>query len=90
MDIRRVLGIEGRITIPYAIRMKLRINTNDVLTFSTTDDPNVVLIKKEKICDNCADNVKNEDMDWTQMFEAMSLQERKSALLYLSQMIADS
>lgn len=52
-NVRRVLGIRGRITIPYHIRETLGIKYNDVLSFSVTDDPKVVTITKLDICNNC-------------------------------------
>lgn len=48
----KILGKRGRITIPYEIRMKLGFRYNDVLSFEEQDD-NTVVIKREKVCDNC-------------------------------------
>jgi bifunctional DNA-binding transcriptional regulator/antitoxin component of YhaV-PrlF toxin-antitoxin module len=51
--IYRILGQRGRITIPYAIRVKLGFNADDVLSFKESKDGNSVIIRREKICDGC-------------------------------------
>ena len=52
LKIYRVLGKKGRITIPYEIRKRIGFKYNDVLSFTELDDSSVV-VRKEKICDNC-------------------------------------
>ncbi len=54
MTIYRVLGKKGRITIPYAIRKRIGFRYNDILSFTEHNDGSVV-IKREKLCDNCID-----------------------------------
>ena len=49
----RVLGKRGRITIPYEIRENVGFSYNDVLSFTQGEDGRTVIIKREKICDNC-------------------------------------
>ena len=51
--IYRILGQRGRITIPYAIRVKLGFNADDVLSFKESKDGNSVIIRREMICDGC-------------------------------------
>lgn len=48
----RVLGKRGRITIPFEIRQRIGFKYNDVLSFTQQDDGSVV-VRREKICDNC-------------------------------------
>lgn len=48
----RILGKRGRITIPYEIRRRVGFQYNDVLSFTEQDDRTVV-VRREKICDNC-------------------------------------
>jgi AbrB family looped-hinge helix DNA binding protein len=67
-NVRRVIGIRGRITIPYHIRETLGIRFNDVLSFSVGEDPNTVIIKKLDICNNCT----KEEMDKARMDEFKS------------------
>lgn len=52
MKLYRFLGKRGRITIPYEIRQQIGFRCNDVLSFTKLDDDSVV-VRKEKICDNC-------------------------------------
>ncbi len=49
----RILGKRGRITIPYEIRQRVGFQYNDVLSFTETSDGRTVMVKREKICDNC-------------------------------------
>lgn len=49
----RVLGKRGRVTIPYEIRQRVGFAYNDVLSFSESDDGRTVIVRREKICDNC-------------------------------------
>lgn len=49
----RILGKRGRITIPYEIRQRVGFSYNDVLSFTEADDGRTVIVKREKICDNC-------------------------------------
>ena len=50
--IYRILGKRGRITIPFEIRQRIGFRYNDVLSFTELDDSSVV-VRREKICDNC-------------------------------------
>ena len=42
----------GRITIPFEIRKRVGFAYNDILSFTEQDDRTVV-VKREKICDEC-------------------------------------
>ena len=46
MKIYRIIGKRGRITIPYALRQKLDIAQNDVLSFSETTDKCAIVVRK--------------------------------------------
>ena len=50
--IYRILGQKGRITLPYALRGKLGLQPDDVLSFRESKDGTSVIVKKEKIFDN--------------------------------------
>lgn len=49
----RILGKRGRITIPYEIRKRVGFGYNDVLSFTEAADGCTVVVKREKICNNC-------------------------------------
>ena len=61
-NVRRVIGIKGRITIPYHIRMAMKIKYNDVLSFSIGDNPNTIVIEKLNICNHCNATPKDENV----------------------------
>lgn len=49
----RILGKRGRITIPFEMRQRVGFAYNDVLSFTEAADGKSVIVKREKICDNC-------------------------------------
>lgn len=49
----RILGKRGRITIPYEIRQRVGFAYNDVLSFTESSDGRSVIVRREKLCDNC-------------------------------------
>ena len=50
----RFLGNRGRTTIPFSLRMELGIKRNDLVSFERLGD--TIVIRKEKICDGCAES----------------------------------
>ena len=65
MEIRRILGKNGRTTIPFPMRAIMNLRDNDVLTFEFSDDKKAVLITKTKLCDGCAgtcDDISEEEV----------------------------
>lgn len=53
--IYRLIGKEGRTTIPFDIRLKMRIGYNSLLSYEMKDE-NTVILRREKICDHCKDS----------------------------------
>ena len=51
--IYRTLGKCGRTTIPYAIRVRLGLRHNDLISFE--EDGDTVIVRREKVCDECND-----------------------------------
>ena len=49
----RILGKRGRIIIPYEIRQRVGFAYNDVLSFTESEDGRSVIVRREKLCDNC-------------------------------------
>lgn len=49
----RILGKRGRITIPFEIRQRVGFAYNDVLSFTESSDGRTVIVRREKLCDNC-------------------------------------
>lgn len=86
----RVLGERGRITIPYEIRKQIGFKYNDILSFAQQDDGSV-LIKREKICDNCKDLEEDFEENFTleDFLDSLSEEEQRDALLHLSLLWAE-
>ncbi|MDO4831656.1 MAG: AbrB/MazE/SpoVT family DNA-binding domain-containing protein [Clostridia bacterium] len=90
LKIYRVLGKKGRITIPFVIRQRIGFRYNDVLSFTQQDDGSV-LIKREKICDNCIDIVDDcsENITLEDFLDSLSEEEQRDALVHLSLLWAE-
>lgn len=82
----RVLGKRGRITIPYEIRQRLGFAYNDVLTFSEAKDGRTVIVKREKLCDNCTGRkpTEYETTDLENFLNDLSTEQQQKALIHLS------
>lgn len=90
IKIYRVLGKKGRITIPFEIRQRIRFRYNDVLSFTELDDISVV-VRKEKICDNCKEIAEEFEENYTleDFLDSLSEEEQRDALIHLSLLWAE-
>lgn len=90
LKIYRVLGKKGRITIPYEICQRIGFRYNDVLSFIQQDDGSV-LVRREKICDNCKylEEDFEENITLEDFLDSLSEEEQKDALLHLSLLWAE-
>lgn len=85
MKIYRIIGKRGRITIPYALRQKLEIGPNDVLSFSETTDKRAIVVRKEQICDCEKTEVAGTDeMTLYDFLNGLSAAQQRAALVHLS------
>ncbi|WP_303672437.1 AbrB/MazE/SpoVT family DNA-binding domain-containing protein [Ruminococcus sp.] len=86
----RVLGERGRITIPYEIRKRIGFRYNDVLSFTQQDDGSVV-IRREKLCDNCQylEEDFEENITLEDFLDSLSEKEQRDALIHLSLLWAE-
>ena len=84
----RVLGGRGRITIPYEIRKRIGFKYNDILSFTQQDDGSV-LVKREKICDNCNEFAEEFEENFTleDFLDSLSEEEQRDALIHLSLLV---
>ena len=48
----KILGKRGRVTIPFEIRQALGFTDNDILSFTAQTD-GTLLVRREKLCDDC-------------------------------------
>ena len=85
LKIYRALGKKGRITIPFEIRQRIGFRYNDVLSFTQQDDGSV-LVRREKICDNCNEIAKEFEENFTleDFIDSLSEEEQRDALIHLS------
>ena len=79
--IYRVLGKEGRVTIPEEIRTDIGFKYNDILSFQKSG--NTVIIRREKVCTNC----KSSETKLSDTLDALSLEEQYYALEHLKNKI---
>lgn len=90
LKIYRVLGKKGRITIPFEIRQRIRFRYNDVLSFTQQDDGSI-LVRREKICDNCKELEDFEENYTLEDFlDSLSEEEQRDALIHLSLLWAEN
>lgn len=88
----RILGKRGRITIPYEIRQRVGFQYNDVLSFVESADGRSVVVKREKICDNCKGAqpaVRNDEVTLLDFLNGLSTEQQRAALLHLSVKLAE-
>ena len=90
LKIYRVLGKKGRITIPFEIRQRIGFKYNDVLSFTQQDDGSVV-VRREKICDNCNEFAEEFEENFTleDFLDSLSEEEQRDALIHLSLLWAE-
>lgn len=84
--IYRVMGKRGRITIPYEFRQRVEFGYNDILSFTRQDD-NSVLVKRERICDdckNCGRESAQPDITLLELLDSLTPAQKRAALLHLS------
>ncbi len=89
----RILGKKGRITIPFEIRQKLNLGYNDILSFTESGDGRTVIVKREKICEDCVDRcIKNDATDKVTLLDflnGLSKEQQRAALVHLSVLWAE-
>ena len=84
--IYRTLGKRGRTTIPYAIRVRLGLRHNDLISFE--EDGDTVIVRREKVCNNCfADDIEFSEEDSNDVLldfvDELSDKERMTLFFYL-------
>lgn len=85
--ILRILGKRGRITIPFEIRQRVGFKYNDVLSFTETADGRSVIVKREKLCNNCKQSqapLKEDEVTLLDFLNNLSSEQQRAALVHLS------
>ena len=86
MKIFKVLGKRGRITIPFEIRRRVGFDCNDILSFEESEDGQAVLVRREKVCDEC--RIKRgspgDTAELLGYLDGLTAEEQRAALVHLS------
>ena len=61
--IYRIMGKRGRITIPYETRVRVGFAYNDILSFVEGPDGKSVIVRREKICNDCVSEQEDSHKD---------------------------
>ena len=88
----RILGKCGQITIPYEIQQRVGFAYNDVLSFTESGDRRSVIIRREKLCDNChgktVQAVTDDRAMLLELLDSLPLELQKAAFVQLSNNLA--
>lgn len=84
--IYRIMGKKGRITIPFETRIKLGFAYNDVLSFTEGRDGKSVIVRRERICDNCAKGPPDDRSSTAVkgLLDGLTDDQQRAALIYLN------
>lgn len=88
----RVLGKRGRVTIPHEIRQRVGFGYNDILSFTEAADGRTVVVRREKICDDCKDvqtAAKEDEVTLLDFLNSLSAEQQRAALIHLSVLWAE-
>ena len=83
MKIFRIIGREGRITIPWAIRRKVGFRPDDVVSFQLVEDDSV-LVRRESTCRKEKNPGAGRDAAIKAFLDSLDEKQRYSALVHLS------
>ena len=87
--ILRILGREGRTTIPFELRMKMRIAQNDIISFEAKDN-DTIIIKREKLCTHCCDGKQVvKETSLLDVINSLNLAEQREVLRYLAKKLTE-
>ena len=84
--IYRILGIKGRITIPFFFRKMLGFRENDILSFTIEGDK--IIVKCEKLCNDCKIKPLS-DVELGEFLNKLSNNERQYAINHLTKLICE-
>lgn len=78
----KLIGKRGRTTVPFEIRMKMRLGYNSLVSYELKDEDTLIL-RKEKICDECKEPTIKE-ATILDVVNSLSDTEQKALYRYLS------
>lgn len=82
--IYKILGKEGRTTIPFALRIKYGYKPNDILSYEDKGDGSIV-VRKEKLCNNCCTIPSDElrEASLLELLNTLTISEQTAIYRYL-------
>ncbi len=86
--IYRIIGKEGRTTIPFALRVKMRIGCNSLLSYEMKDE-NTIILRREKVCDHCK-NPDTREGSILDVINSLTPTEQKHLLRYLAHKLTET
>ena len=87
--ILRILGREGRTTIPFELRVRMRIAQNDIISFEAQDN-DTIIVKREKLCTNwCEGKQVVQETSLLDVINSLNLAEQREVLRYLAKKLTE-
>ena len=89
--IKRILGIKGRTTIPFSVRIGVGFKPGDVISFEAQQD-GTVLLRKEQPCDRCREQIKEDrrELPLAEVLDGISVAEQKAAFRLLAKRLSEA
>lgn len=88
MKLYRVIGSEGKITIPHALRKQIGFGPSDVVSFEVISR-DAVLVRRERILSRDGVSVDAESQSLKDFLESLSEEEQYASLVHLSVLWAE-
>ena len=87
----RILGIKGRTTIPFSVRIGVGFKPGDVISFEAQQN-GTVLLRKEPLCDKCREKIKENrrEPELPELLNWLSVAEQKTAFRLLAKRLSEA
>ena len=83
MKMLKILGKRGRITIPFELRQRVGFACNDILSFTEGPDGQSVIVKRERICDDCGEERLCDTVSLFDFLNELTEEQQKAAFAHL-------
>lgn len=84
----RLIGRKGRTTVPFEIRVRMKLGYNSLISYEVKDDDTVIL-RREKVCDGCKDQ-KVKEGSILDVINSLSATEQKATFHYLAKRLSET
>ena len=89
MRLYRIIGNEGKVTIPHVLRQQIGFASGDVVSFEVMAR-DAVLVRRERLIEKDGANPDAENPSLQDFLESLSEKEQYAALVHLSVLWAES